>query len=204
MAQSSSGNCEENNDGADQWVLSGWAYRAVTCEYGIRELKSCMRNCVIYLAATGLLSFIIGRLLPKRWFHADWFPFRSCGFEQDGLLYERLKIKSWQNKLPDMSRILPGTMPRKQLRLSETNQLPRMIQETCIAELTHAVLCVTGLYCIRLWNCSSGIILAICNVLGNLPFILIQRYNRPRLVRLQKRIEQKGTGRNHAGFDFKL
>ena len=63
-----------------------------------------------------------------------------------------------------------------------------MICETCIAELIHALLCLSGLYCLKLWPGAGGIIAAIVYILlFNLPFILIQRYNRPRLIRLQQR-----------------
>ena len=43
-----------------------------------------MEKCVLYLAAVGILFFIVGRLLPGRWFHADRFPFRAGRFEEDG------------------------------------------------------------------------------------------------------------------------
>ena len=59
-----------------------------------------------------------------------------------------------------------------------------MIQETCIAELVHGVLCIAGLYCFQIWPGTGGLLIAALNVLGNLPYIIIQRFNRPRLVRL--------------------
>lgn len=43
-----------------------------------------------------------------------------------------------------------------------------------------------GIYFI--WKNSIGVILTIIFALGNLPFIMIQRYNRPNLVRLEKRL----------------
>ena len=27
--------------------------------------------CLLYIAALGVLSFVVGRLIPKHWFHAD-------------------------------------------------------------------------------------------------------------------------------------
>ena len=56
---------------------------------------------------------------------------------------------------------------------------------------------------------AGGVVLLVCVVvamlLANLPFILIQRYNRPRLVRLaallQKREQRKG---NHESSDTDL
>ena len=65
------------------------------------------------------------------------------------------------------------------------SDLPRMIQETCVAEMIHVLLSLTGLGCLVIWPGIGGVLVtAVYILLGNLPFILIQRYNRPRLQRL--------------------
>lgn len=140
--------------------------------------------CVFYLALTGAASFLLGRCLPSSLLRAEFFPCFS--FEQEGRIYECLHIKAWQNKLPDMSRVLPGALPKKRLEGHYKATLPDMVRETCAAELTHALLCVTGLYCLRLWPGSGGAVLAVLNALVNGLYILIQRYNRPRLLRLMR------------------
>ena len=38
-------------------------------------------RCCVYYAALGAVSFFIGRLLPKEWFHADRFPYRCAPWE---------------------------------------------------------------------------------------------------------------------------
>lgn len=147
-------------------------------------------RCLIYFAITGVLSFVIGRMLPKRWFRYDAIPYRSARFEKEGAIYNKLNIKSWQNKVPDMSRIFPKMMPAKRLgSKTDAGTLKTMLQETCIAELTHGVLCFTGLHFVSIWQGAGGTVLAVLNMLGNLPFILIQRYNRPRLAKLLRRYE---------------
>jgi len=61
----------------------------------------------------------------------------------------------------------------------------RMIQETCVAEFVHLLLIFLGLGVLRLCPDAWGVILyALYVLLGNLPFVLIQRYNRPRLVHM--------------------
>ena len=147
-------------------------------------------RCLIYFAIIGVLSFVAGRLMPKRWFRYDAFPYRSARFEKEGAIYNKLKIKSWQNKVPDMSRIFPKMMPAKCLgSKTDAKTLKTMLQETCIAELTHGVLCFAGLHFVSIWHGAGGTVLAVLNILGNLPFILIQRYNRPRLAKLLRRYE---------------
>lgn len=131
-------------------------------------------SCACYIALIGGVSFVLGRIVPKSWFHWDKAPFAAYGFERQGKLYEKLGIRYWQKKLPDMSRILPGTMPAKKIGGDYKARLPQMLRETCVA----------GLHCLTLWPTVGGLAVVCLNILGNLPFILIQRYNRPRLARL--------------------
>lgn len=146
-------------------------------------------RCAAYIAALGCISFILGRLMPKRWFNGNAFPYRSFRFEKEGAVYDALNIKQWQNLLPDMSRLFPKLMPAKRMTNgTDRAALELMVQETCVAEFTHTLLCLMGLMCLALWRGAGGrAVYAAYVLLGNLPFILIQRYNRPRLMRLMKR-----------------
>ena len=140
-------------------------------------------RCALYLAITGIIAFVIGRIVPKSWFQENRFPYRCYPAEQK--LYRALHIKAWQSKVPDMSRIFPALMPAKKLTADTLANLQGMIQETCVAEMIHSLLSLTGLACLAIWPGAGGIILTLVYILlGNLPFIMIQRYNRPRLQKL--------------------
>ena len=140
-------------------------------------------RCCVYYALLGVVSFFNGRLLPKRCFRSDRFPYRCAPWEAK--LYRALRVHDWQDKAPDMSRIVPKLIPAKKLDADFRTQLPRMLEETCVAEFTHFVLILLGFYALRLWPGPGGaIVTAVYILFGNLPFILIQRYNRPRLQRL--------------------
>lgn len=142
-------------------------------------------DCCIYIIFIGTTGFLVGRLLPKSWFRYDLFPFRPFRFEKGGDIYTALGVRHWKDRLPDMSVILPAIMVSKKLpKTAVEDQLVLMIRETCVAELVHGLLCIAGLHCIRLWPGAGGLLAAALNFLGNLPYIIIQRFNRPRLVRL--------------------
>lgn len=141
-------------------------------------------KCALFLAWNGVALFVLGRLLPKRWFNYRSFPYRSWKMEADGKIYTKIKIQRWQQLLPDMSRIFRTLMPPKKIDhwLSDA-ELNRMLRETCIAEFIHVMLCITSLEILDILPGVPGAALyAIYVLLGNLPFILIQRYNRPRLA----------------------
>ena len=141
-------------------------------------------HCALYLAVTGIIAFLVGRIVPKSWFQEDRFPYHSYPVEQK--LYRALRVKKWQSKVPDMSRIFPFLMPAKKLTADTFANLQGMIQETCVAEMIHSLLSLTGLACLAIWPGAGGIILTLVYILlGNLPFIMIQRYNGRRLQTLR-------------------
>ena len=149
--------------------------------------------CACYLAGLGILSFVLGRLVPKAWFDYTRFPYRAFAFERDGGLYESLGVARWQSRVPDMSKLFPRLMPPKKMPARPDEEtLLVMIRETCAAEATHALLMLAGLGVIFLWPGVLGAALyLVYAIFGNLIFIIIQRYNRPRLVRLYERRRAK-------------
>lgn len=151
-------------------------------------------RCCVYYGILAVVSFFIGRLLPKSWFHGDKFPYRCASWEAK--LFRFLRVHEWQDKVPDMSKIVPKLIPAKKLDSDFRAQLPRMIEETCVAEFTHFALILLGFYALRLWPGTGGsVVTAIYILFGNLPFLIIQRYNRPRLQKLLA-AQQRRSRRN--------
>ena len=88
-------------------------------------------RCCVYYGILAVVSFFIGRLLPKSWFHGDKVPYRCASWEAK--LFRFLRVHEWQDKVPDMSKIVPKLIPAKKLGTDFRAQLPRMIEETCVA-----------------------------------------------------------------------
>ena len=138
-----------------------------------------------YILCTSIVVFILGRVFPRKWIFEDRFPFKSFDFEKGGRIYNKIGRMKWKTKLPDASvtitKILPKFMPRK--RIDQGDQIPILIKETCIAEATHVLVAILGFGCVFIWNGIGGWIVSIAFLLFNIPFIIIQRFNRPRLIR---------------------
>ena len=138
----------------------------------------------LYILCVGILVFLLGRLYPRKWLRVDCFPFKSFKFEKNGTIYNKLKIMKWKTKLPDASliitKVFPRFMPRK--RLDDEEKIPTLINETCIAETTHVVAAILGFGCVFVWDGIGGWIMSILFLLFNIPFIIMQRFNRPRLI----------------------
>ncbi len=152
--------------------------------------------CASYLAFVGILAHAVGERLPRERFDPAGRFFAGFAWEKNGLVYERLGIRRWKDRLPDMSRI-DGRMRPKRLRtVRDREEVLRLLRETCVAESVHWGLILLSPVLLLLWPGRGGVRLLLADIfLGNLPFILIQRYNRPRLAALYRRLcrERKET-----------
>ena len=151
-------------------------------------------KCVIYLGGTGFLGFLMGRVLPKRWFDHNRFWFRCREFEQEGKFYDRFFIRKWKDHLPDMSKLLPSMMPSKSPKAGRqtAEDVAENIRETCIAEVIHDLLGIVGFGCMWIWPGMGGVIMSLLCFFGNIPFVIAQRYNRPRFAKIYDRLRKTG------------
>ena len=62
-------------------------------------------RCCVYYGILAVVSFFIGRLLPKSWFHGDKFPYRCASWEAK--LFRFLRVHEWQ------ARSSPSSSPPK-------------------------------------------------------------------------------------------
>ncbi len=154
-------------------------------------------RCAIYLAIIGIASHFFGEAIPRNEIDFEKFPFRPYKWENDGRIYEKLKIRKWKNKVPDMSKICKDMIPKKLDISSDSEGLRILILETCVAEIVHSVLALLGAACLLIWEGTGGFIVTfIWIVFGNIPFIIIQRYNRPKLIKTYNRLYQyENTGK---------
>ncbi len=156
-------------------------------------------RCALYLLTLALLAHPVGQALPRRWFDGGRVPYACYKWEKQGKLYTRIGVDRWKTLVPDMSRILPDMVKKRVEPTAVTAaQTAVLVQETCVAEAVHTASSLLGLICLWLWPGWGGAaVWLVWFLLGNLPFILIQRYNRPRLMRLrdllQRREQRKGN-----------
>ncbi len=154
-------------------------------------------NCLVYLAVMGIIVFLLGRFFPRKWILEDCFPFNDFTFEKKGTIYEKIKIRKWKNKWPDASKtfncVLGKFYPKKQIDKMDLSKSAVLIKESCIAEATHAIVIFFGLLSLRIWRGIGGGVVCVLWTAWNVPPIIIQRYNRPRLKRAQLLTAKKTT-----------
>ena len=143
--------------------------------------------CFVFVAVLGIVSHVLGESIDRDSIQFEKFPFAPYRWESEGRFYKKLRIESWKKALPDKSRFV-RTMVRKSIEDNRSSEhLKCLIEETCVAELVHWLLLLVG-QLLRLFSESAvGVVASILYSLSNVPFIMIQRYNRPRLVALYQK-----------------
>lgn len=147
---------------------------------GITLLESLIRYAIA-ISVFGVATLFLGMLVPRKMNYRA-FPFKPYAFEAEGRLYWRIRVHKWKDHIPDASKAIKQ-MTRKAISQKPDQQmLERLIQETCIAESTHwllVLLCPVYSLFVPFWH---GVAFSLIYAACNLPFIIAQRYNRPRLI----------------------
>ena len=154
-----------------------------------------------YLSVCGVLAHVIGEALPRRWFSPRRSPFAPWRWEQNGNVYRKLFIHKWKDHLPDMSRICKDMVPKRFDVFPTPEAVERLLAETCVAEAVHWGLCLLSAFIPLFWKTHWGFWVALSAILGNLPFIMIQRYNRPQLTALHRRLTLREERKRNAHSD---
>lgn len=153
---------------------------------------------VLYVAAIGILSHVIGEAIPRRWFCHDRFPYRPWKWEREGKIYDALHVRAWKDRMPDKSKVMKRMVPKRVGKAPRAADVWRLVQETCVAEIVHFALCLCAPVIWLFWRNWIGVVLALVFIICNIPFMIIQRYNRPSLVSLAKRLEKREERRRRA------
>lgn len=127
--------------------------------------------------------------LPDKVFNPRSFFYRSHPFEKDGQIYEDIfRVKSWKQLLPDGGGLWKkrGYKKRHLQDFSEEN-LERFLIEACRGEMTHWLSILSFWIFGFFLPASSTWAMLIYALIANLPCIIAQRYNRPRILKLLER-----------------
>ncbi len=123
--------------------------------------------------------------IPVNKFNPSNRLYRIKKFEKNGKFYASFfKIKKWKHLLPDGAKLYKGGFPKKSLEEYSKTYLNIFTLETCRGELTHWLqILPSGIF--FLWNVWwVGVIMIMYALCANIPCILVQRYNRARILRI--------------------
>ena len=136
-------------------------------------------------------AFSLASRLFDRYLTVESSLFKSGKWEQGGAIYNRLfKIHRWKGYLPDGGTIVRKDFNKKKLQSFSREQLNRFLNESCRAELSHWI-AIAPFWIFGLFAPAKAIFYMLIYALAvNLPCIMAQRYNRPRVIRLLNKKRQ--------------
>ncbi len=137
----------------------------------------------LFQTGAALLSLKI----PAKYLDPDSFYFRSHPWEQGGAVYDKVfLVKRWKKFLPDGGAALGGGYAKKNLSDFSTDNLNQFLVESCRAEITH-IIAIFPFWVFGLFASPQVVaIMLIYALAANIPCVLVQRYNRPRIGKLVK------------------
>ena len=146
--------------------------------------------CFLVWPALQVAAALISLYLPDRYFSPDSYFFRAHHFEKEGRIYDSIfRVSHWKHLLPDGGAILKKRgFKKKKLEGHSKEYLDRFLVESARGELTHW-LAIIPFWVFGFFTPPRVMwYMLVYALLVNLPCIIAQRYNRPRIKKLLSRI----------------
>jgi len=150
--------------------------------------------CFILWPILQVGAALMALFLPDRFYTPDRFFFKAHRFEQEGRIYDKIfRVSRWKGLLPDGGMVWKKRglskrgFAKKHLTDFSPQNLNRFLIESARGELTHW-LAILPFWVFGFFMPPIAIWLMLLYALAvNIPCILAQRYNRPRIKRVMER-----------------
>ncbi len=142
-------------------------------------------NPILIIALDGIVASVIHNAFPQKWFN----PYKKCFTppKKELSLYRKSKITRWKDFIPDTGKIT-AKFSKQKIDSTDPKYLYKFLQETCSAEWVHYGMCLAGfltlIYAPKELFFSMFLPQSLVNFFLNIPPILIQRNNRPKLLKM--------------------
>lgn len=143
------------------------------------------------LAIDAIVAIVI-HALPRKWFN----PFKKIFqvFDWERKFYTKLGIKRWKDMIPETGAALTGFGKDKVLDMTNNEYVLKFMEETVYAEVLHLLSFIISFVVIFInldlvWLVAVPMIIA--NGIMQIMPVMVQRYNRPKLMILYHRNERR-------------
>lgn len=135
---------------------------------------------------------ILGNQIDDHFFNPNSFWLKTRKWEAEGEFYNRIfKIRKWKHLLPDGARVHKNGFRKKHVNNYSPEYLESFIAETGRAEIFHWFQ-ILPFWLVGFWSPPYVIFIMLAYaLLVNLPCIIAQRYNRPRILKIYYLQKQK-------------
>ncbi len=127
----------------------------------------------------------VASVLPEKFLAKDYVFTRILFFEKNPNWFKKyLRINKWKDKMPELGGFFKEGFQKRSVANGEIAQLKQFIKETRRAEIAHWLMTAGWIFTIFFnppWAIMFNIIFA---HIVNFPCLIIQRYNRVRLIKV--------------------
>lgn len=148
---------------------------------------------LILIAIWHIASFIACITIKGDIFNNRKKQYQPYKWERNGRWYkEKLKINRWKDILPQY--IGKDGFSKQKFNAENANveYVNSFIYETCRGEWNHSINLIYAPIALIinfiLESPGFGVLFSLCTIIANLPFLIIQRYNRFRLLTVRKKL----------------
>ncbi len=152
---------------------------------GLSFLNMFVWNLII-IGLWHVVVFLACVKLPNSKFDPSKERFSPRTWEHGGRWYrEKMKIQLWKDRVPQF--IGKEGFSKEHLTDVSIEYIDEFILETCRGEWMHMKSCICVVITLLINPLLVGLVFSFLILLGNVPFAIIQRYNRFRLQVLRKK-----------------
>ena len=162
----------------------------------IKTFSSPFINVLAIILVWAVIQAIIPLLclrISDKWLSTSSVLFRTYEWERGGEFYNQVfKIRKWKHLLPDGGAVVKNGFKKKNIDATSKETLRKFNVESCRAELVHWLL-ILPFWVIGFIGPPFVIpIMLLYALVANVPCIIAQRYNRPRVSKLLAKMEARG------------
>lgn len=146
-------------------------------------------NAVAWLVIHLIVSVIVSQF-PSSVVMSFSKLYQLRGWERNGAIYQRMKIKQWKYRLPEAKKWVNHGKGKTGIRLRNEADFNKLILATNRSELSHWLQILPAPLFFLFNTPLAGWIIIVYAISFNLPFIMIQRYNRGRVEKIRWVLQQ--------------
>lgn len=146
----------------------------------------------MFMIFSVVITFLSNKVPEKLYYYKKWI-YKEREWERGGKFYQdKFNVRRWKKYIPELADFIKSVFPKKYIKGYDEEHISKYLTESCKAELTHWAIILSSLLFLLWKDFWPAMRMLVIAILLNLPFIIIQRYNRPRLIELMR----------HRGLEF--
>lgn len=181
-------------------IMFGWLILSIVgnviyaSNTGVFSITSAIVVSIIVFVSLFTIDAIVALIVhacPHQNFNPEKGIFKVKKHEKR--ILERLGVKKIKDIIPEMGKLI--NFRKDKIESTDSKYLYRFLEETCYAELMHIISIIACLIvpilCPFKYFLTISLGMTIINILLQIPPIMVQRYNRPKLLTLYKYNKRK-------------